>query len=46
MDLTHNKGDNLTQTGREEGIRRLMSINSFEKTGKLSEFFSTNFAAY
>ena len=24
LDLTHNKGMNLTQTGREEGIRRLM----------------------
>ena len=31
MDLTHNKGDNLTQTGREEGIRRLMSINLLKR---------------
>lgn len=30
-DLTHNKGDNLTQTGREEGIRRLMSINLLKR---------------
>lgn len=29
--LTHNKGDNLTQTGREEGIRRLMSINLLKR---------------
>lgn len=28
---THNKGDNLTQTGREEGIRRLMSINLLKR---------------
>lgn len=27
MDLTHNKGTGLTQKGREERIRRLMSIN-------------------
>lgn len=31
VDLTHNKGDNLTQTGREEGIRRLMSINLLKR---------------
>lgn len=31
QDLTHNKGDNLTQTGREEGIRRLMSINLLKR---------------
>lgn len=31
MDLTYNKGDNLTQTGREEGIRRLMSINLLKR---------------
>lgn len=31
IDLTHNKGDNLTQTGREEGIRRLMSINILKR---------------
>lgn len=31
LDLTHNKGINLTQTGREEGIRRLMSINLLKR---------------
>ena len=31
MDLTHNKVANLTQTGREEGIRRLMSINLLKR---------------
>lgn len=31
IELTHNKGDNLTQTGREEGIRRLMSINLLKR---------------
>lgn len=31
IDLTHNKGENLTQTGREEGIRRLMSINLLKR---------------
>lgn len=31
IDLTHNKGDNLTQTGREEGIRRLMSISLLKR---------------
>ena len=31
MDLTHNKGNNLTQTGREEGIRRLMSVNLLKR---------------
>lgn len=30
-DLTHNKGDSLTQTGREEGIRKLMSINLLKR---------------
>ena len=29
--LTHNKGENLTQTGREQGIRRLMSINLLKR---------------
>lgn len=28
---THNKGENLTQTGREQGIRRLMSINLLKR---------------
>lgn len=31
IDQTHNKGDNLTQSGREEGIRRLMSINLLKR---------------
>ena len=31
IDLTHNKGDRLTQRGREEGIRRLMSINLLKR---------------
>ena len=31
MDLTHNKGSNLTQSGREEGIRRLMSVNLLKR---------------
>lgn len=31
MDLTHNKGNNLTQRGREEGIRRLMSTNLLKR---------------
>ena len=31
IDLTHNKGNNLTQRGREEGIRRLMSINLLKR---------------
>ena len=29
--LTHNKGTSLTQKGREEGIRRLMSINLLKR---------------
>ena len=31
IDLTHNKGNTLTQKGREEGIRRLMSINLLKR---------------
>lgn len=31
IDLTHNKGTALTQVGREEGIRRLMSINLLKR---------------
>ena len=31
IDLTHNKGNSLTQQGREEGIRRLMSINLLKR---------------
>ena len=30
-DLTHNKGTSLTQKGREEGIRRLMSVNLLKR---------------
>lgn len=31
IDLTHNKGTSLTQIGREQGIRRLMSINLLKR---------------
>ena len=31
IDLTHNKGNNLTQQGREQGIQRLMSINLLKR---------------
>ena len=31
IDLTHNKGTGLTQVGREQGIRRLMSINLLKR---------------
>lgn len=31
IDQTHNKGDSLTQAGREKGIRRLMSINLLKR---------------
>lgn len=31
IDLTHNKGNTLTQRGREEGIRQLMSINLLKR---------------
>lgn len=40
MDLTHNKGINLTQRGREQGIRRLMSINLLKRLK--SSVFSFN----
>lgn len=30
-ELTHNKGTSLTQKGREEGVRRLMSINLLKR---------------
>ena len=30
-ELTHNKGSNLTQQGREQGIQRLMSINLLKR---------------
>ena len=31
IDITHNKADHLTQSGREQGIRRLMSINLLKR---------------
>lgn len=31
IDVTHNKSNTLTQQGREEGIRRLMSINLLKR---------------
>ena len=31
IDITHHKGNSLTQQGREEGIRRLMSINLLKR---------------
>lgn len=31
IDMTHHKGTGLTQQGREEGIRRLMSINLLKR---------------
>lgn len=31
IDLTHNKGNNLTQKGREQGIQCLMSINLLKR---------------
>ena len=31
VDLTRNKGNNLTQRGREQGIQRLMSINLLKR---------------
>ena len=31
IDLTHNKENNLTQRGREQGIQRLMSINLLKR---------------
>lgn len=31
IDMTHHKGTSLTQHGREEGIRRLMSINLLKR---------------
>ena len=31
IDLTHNKGNNLTQRGREQGIQRLMAINLLKR---------------
>lgn len=31
IELTHNKGESLTQAGREQGVRRLMSINLLKR---------------
>jgi hypothetical protein len=31
IELTHNKGTSLTQVGREQGVRRLMSINLLKR---------------
>lgn len=31
IDLTHNKGNELTQTGREQGICKLMSVNLLKR---------------
>lgn len=31
IDLTHNKGNELTQIGREQGIRKLMSVNLLKR---------------
>ena len=31
IDLTHNQGNELTQTGREQGIRKLMSVNLLKR---------------
>lgn len=31
IELTHNKGNELTQTGREQGIRKLMSVNLLKR---------------
>ncbi len=55
-DLMHNKGTSLTQRGREEGIRRLMSVNllkrlessvySFNLTlGRIKNLIDTTIAA-
>ena len=41
-DLTHNKGENLTQTGRERGIQRLMSINLLKRLeSSVNSFYLT-----
>ena len=31
IELTHNKGNELTQSGREQGIRKLMSVNLLKR---------------
>ena len=40
IELTHNKGINLTQTGREDGIRKLMSINLLKRLESSVNSFS------
>ena len=44
VDLTHNKGNNLTQKGREQGIRRLMSINLLKRLESSVYSFSLTLA--
>lgn len=44
IDKTHNKGTNLTQKGREEGIRRLMSINLLKRLESSVYSFSLTIA--
>lgn len=43
IDITHNKGDALTQKGREEGIRRLMSINLLKRLESSVNSFQLTF---
>lgn len=40
IELTHNKGINLTQSGREDGIRKLMSINLLKRLESSVNSFS------
>lgn len=44
MDLSDTKGNNLTQAGREEGIRRLMSINLLKRLESSVYSFSLTLA--
>ena len=44
VDLTHNKGNNLTQKGREQGIRRLMRINLLKRLESSVYSFSLTLA--
>lgn len=44
VDLTHDKGNNLTQKGREQGIRRLMSINLLKRLESSVYSFSLTLA--
>ena len=44
-DLTHNKGENLTQSGREQGICHLMSINLLKRLESSVHAFSFNLDA-